>query len=415
MIRRPNTVTRFWLLSMAVFALLTPVSQQSLAQAAPYTRPSSTDAYNFPVKPGTPAWEALASHDEMLQVTQLPGRTLRSMSTKGLVETVLKYPLYKDMFAFNNVQQGFETVAARFNGLAALLARPDVGSELLSRYQALDPRALDSSWTIEQQGEYDAQLTAIEMLLAQEAVSATLTPSQRSDLLRETIGKSRAKQQHAAVYGQAGQERTALVMGRLLEKTSSDFRQQVQHNKALQSFLREGTFAERGVLTAIVKTADPTATDVEPADYRTSDYNSTVYTPNGSAVAAIAMTTELTSAQISSYNSYVATNYPRATRETNASRKYNCHSYAWHNQSTSNSIWINTPGDDTYWTDGSYTLWHPPYIWFSNMRVSYVYGDHSGIDIDGTRVRSKWGQLPRMAHAWNYSPYDSSVLNYYFR
>ena len=127
------------------------------------------------------------------------------------------------------------------------------------------------------------------------------------------------------------------------------------------------------------------------------------------------MTYELTSSQIALYNNYVQTNYPSASRERNASRKYNCHSYAWYTTSASNDRWMNTPGDDRYWQDGSYTWWHPPYIWFSNMKISYASDDHSGIWVGtSSYVRSKWGQLPQMYHYWNYTPYNSSSINSYF-
>ena len=77
---------------------------------------------------------------------------------------------------------------------------------------------------------------------------------------------------------------------------------------------------------------------------------------------------------------------------------------------------MNSPGDDKYWNDGSYTRWHPPYIYFSSMRWSWANGDHSGIEVGTSgNIRSKWGQLPRMYHRWDYSPYDRSVLNQYFR
>ena len=137
------------------------------------------------------------------------------------------------------------------------------------------------------------------------------------------------------------------------------------------------------------------------------DYAGTVSTPRGSSVAVTVMTSELSSATITSYNNYVASNYPSATRETNASRKYNCHSYAWYSSSTSNDRWMNSPGDNQYWNDGSYTHWHPPYIWFSDMKLSWGQDDHSGRWVGtGGSVRSKWGQLPRMYHAPAYTPYN---------
>ncbi len=57
-----------------------------------------------------------------------------------MVSTVLDYPLLLDALAFNNVQEGFELVASRFNGLTELIRRPDAGAALLNRYGAMDGR-----------------------------------------------------------------------------------------------------------------------------------------------------------------------------------------------------------------------------------------------------------------------------------
>ena len=404
MTRSHTLIKHLSLASMAVIMLLLGIVQSSAAHAQPVAK--AKDAYNFPIKPGTAAWAALQTHDDMLRATQLPARVLASMSTEGLVETVLNYPLYGDMLAYSNLQYGFNTVASRFNGMTALLQRPDAGAVLLARYQAMDPTAIAPNATLLQQGQYDAQFTAIEMLLAQDSIRKSLSAEQQTALVNETLKKLDAKQQRAEVYGQMGRERTVLVLGRILRDQTASF---AQADAVLQEFLNTGTFAPEEVLVSIIATADPKA--ATPDDIRINDFTTPIYTPRGSRIDATQVTTELTSAQITANNNWVATNYPNASRETNATRKYNCHSYAWYNQSTSNNIWINTPGDDRFWQDGSYV---PSYnVGAANRKVSYANDDHSAITVDAIKFRSKWGQLPRMYHSYNYSPYNSSALYYY--
>lgn len=132
------------------------------------------------------------------------------------------------------------------------------------------------------------------------------------------------------------------------------------------------------------------------------DYNSTVYTPKGSAVPVTVMTWEFSGSTIAAGNAEIEAAYPNAVRETNTSRRYNCHSYAWYSLSTSNDKWMNTPGDDKYWQDGSYI----PAPIIAGARVSYpASADHSAIAISASEYRSKWGQYPRMRHAPCYTPY----------
>lgn len=146
-----------------------------------------------------------------------------------------------------------------------------------------------------------------------------------------------------------------------------------------------------------------------------ADSWSTVNTPKGSSVSVLLRSTELTAAQIASNNQWVSSAYPNATWLADASRKYNCHSYAWYQQSA-NGRWMNTPGDDTYWQDGSFVQTSPSLTanW-PNGKVSYASDDHSAVKYSSTLVQSKWGELPVMRHAPGYSPYNSGTLRYYTR
>ena len=377
--------------------------------SAPATAaPAEVAPYAFPVRPGTAEWAALGTHEDMVGATQLPLGTAETMSTEALVATVLDYPLLPDALAFDSVQQGMETVISRFNGLEELVGRPDAGAVLLARYRAFDA-AIPAKADELTAGDHALAAWKLEMLLAQPRVLGTLSPAQLDSVLRAGLDKFEVKRANDSVYGGSGLEPTSVLLGRALAtveswdwKTSALLRDGVaRHADAVHEIaaLSSRHFAEQGVQHV-------------PG---IQDYAATVYTPRGSAVAVTVMTFELTAAQISSYNSYVATNYPSATRETNASRMYNCHSYAWYSTSTANNVWMNTPGDDKYWLDGSYTQWHTPYIWFSGMKLSYASDDHSGIWVGtSSYVRSKWGQLPRMYHYWNYSPYNASVTYSYF-
>jgi hypothetical protein len=174
------------------------------------------------------------------------------------------------------------------------------------------------------------------------------------------------------------------------------------------------TFLSTAVLLSII-----TARSVGSADTTT-----VVYTPKGTPIDATKMTFELSSAEIQMIHQMVASNYPNAVRETSASRLYNCHSYAWYNQSTSNDIWFNTPGDDMYWSDGSYHLVMTangglpiPSSVANGAKVSYGNADHSAIKVNSTQYRSKWGQWPRMLHQPSYCPYAclncSFTVQYY--
>lgn len=143
-----------------------------------------------------------------------------------------------------------------------------------------------------------------------------------------------------------------------------------------------------------------------------ADYPSTVTTPNGSVVSTTTQTYELTVAQINAAIAWTQQNYPNAVILRNPTRKYNCHSYAWYYQSISNDRWMNHPGDDAYWLDGSY---HDGYFPLYGYKISYTNGDHSGIMDYNSYVVSKWGNYGLMKHYYTYCPYASLIVHYYTR
>ncbi|UOQ71339.1 hypothetical protein [Hymenobacter cellulosilyticus] len=141
----------------------------------------------------------------------------------------------------------------------------------------------------------------------------------------------------------------------------------------------------------------------------------TIYTPKGTAVSAYILE-EWSPQQIEQGNAYVATNYPNAQPLTSSSNRYNCHAYAWYLSEAPGSpwYWLDTPSDDTYWLDGSYIQicneWEA-------SKISYASDDHSAVRSTAVagKYESKWGRLPLMRHDPTYTPYNSSVRNYYVR
>lgn len=380
---------------------------------------ASSGAYEFTVRPGSEAWNALEDRDAMIAATQIPEPILATMSTPDLVETVLDYPLMAEVLAFNSVQEGFDAVAARFNGLRELLDRPDAAAALMARYRAQEPGAIQAPWSLLEQGRFAFEIFYVELILAQKSVLARLDEPALEELLFETLVKKEQKLERFDVYGSMGIEQTAFVAARGVEQVEPGrFVKSGFATPELVDFLRDGTFASAPTVDQIFAAAEA----IVSGDARgriskdgrevTKDYYSTVYTPNGSAVTVIVMTYELSASYVAQLNAAADAYHWTATRETNASRRYNCHSYAWYSQSTSNIRWMNTPGDDTYWLDGSYTQVSGM---ASGRRISYVYGDHSAIAISSSQARSKWGSWPRMKHSPTITPYDSSLLRYYER
>lgn len=145
--------------------------------------------------------------------------------------------------------------------------------------------------------------------------------------------------------------------------------------------------------------------------------NSSVKTPKGTTVPVIIRGEELSSTQRTQLNTSYINAYPNATFVSTSTSKYNCHSYAWYSESTSNTYWMNNPS--AYMSDGSYSSVTSLINAVIGTRVYYDNGEHSGVVYQAggplasakyLKVISKWGTAPLMKHQADYSPYASNNL-----
>ncbi len=174
-----------------------------------------TEPYNYPIEPGTDAWKDAGKHDDRVQACQIPEDILKKMTTGALLETVLNYPHFGDMWAYDSLQYGFERVAAEFNGLQELLNRKDTGIVILSKYRTMDPGAIDESWTSSEKGGYVMSFTYPEILLAQDSVLANMTESELEELLAVVLEKVVAK--GSSLWGGPPEQLTSRLAGKLAQ------------------------------------------------------------------------------------------------------------------------------------------------------------------------------------------------------
>jgi hypothetical protein len=100
-----------------------------------------------------------------------------------------------------------------------------------------------------------------------------------------------------------------------------------------------------------------------------------LYTPNKSQVYAF-QRTEFSPSEIAYYTAECAALYPNAEILANASRTYNCHSYAWNKVEGGPTCWLNQDPDlHLYWDDGSYEQTTEGYA----EKIFYYNGDHSAV------------------------------------
>jgi hypothetical protein len=121
-----------------------------------------SDTYKYPIMPGTSEWKELKSRDKMVEVCQIPGKKIKSISTEGLLETLLNYPLINDYYFFDNLQDGFNNIKNENNGFKELYKRKDIYKVITERYELM---SLDCGENLYPPISFDNEASPVEVAL----------------------------------------------------------------------------------------------------------------------------------------------------------------------------------------------------------------------------------------------------------
>ncbi len=141
-----------------------------------------------------PIWSNTVSRIERGKMVQIPEDMLSDLSTDDLIEAVLDYPFFIDVYAFNNIQTAVDIMYDSFNGLRELTSRSDLVPALIEKYRA-EPVA-------EKNSDDDVlRLDNIEILLSQDFVTEQLSSDDVAELSELILVKHEEKIKSGA-YGE---------------------------------------------------------------------------------------------------------------------------------------------------------------------------------------------------------------------
>lgn len=300
------------------------------------------------------------SASELQEKLNIPKEQVTSLNTNDLLELVLKYPFIGDVYAFNTVEEGIETIRKRFEPLDELLKREDISEVVYYRY--LDGEDIGKIKKEIADGDFENSLRIkfLEFLLEKQEVYSQLTSSQINEIVKKSIDME-----------------SELNINSKFRQLDSVFKDAFDNEFSVRSW--------------------------------------GVYTPKGSYVEVIMRGEELSNTEKDQINSYFDNTYSKATRLRGATTNYNCHSYAWYSTSSNNKYWMNDPSP--YKTDGSYK--NVGFLPTSSGQKFYypVLGGHTAIvnktasSIWGVNLTSKWGQGGLYRHSYGNDPYSKGAPN----
>lgn len=211
--------------------------------------------YMYPLTPTkTPdVWKTFTNPQQMLDACQIPQPVLDSMSTKALTMSVLDYPLFGNIYAFNYLLQGFSSVAGSFNGLVEVTRRKDGGSTLMSIYWSTNAAAFGANWSSIQKVGYAKKVSNIELILGKRSILSQLNEQQLKVLANKIYVNRQTKQQFANFYGRTGIDISEWVMGKIMLRAGyQPFKQEVDSDYYLREFIDRLPVAHAAVTQKII-------------------------------------------------------------------------------------------------------------------------------------------------------------------
>lgn len=311
--------------------------------------------------------------EERFKACDVPEAQLKMMTTAALVRSILHYPLNYLVFAYNDPREAIRLEYENSGLHRELASRSDAAEELIKAFSVssmtLDSRRINAAENDETLSYTDGMF--LEYFLGSGLVSGLSSGANKAALREAVRKKLELRSADTLTY-------SANSLRPLYDIDS-------QENLQIVTSVNGGEFV----------------------GYQT------VYTYFDKPIVGM-LRTEFSSQEIEYLNNNAQTQYPNAIMRGPASARYNCHSYAWHNSSTDNTVWINAKEGDEfqlskYWT---YDL----YVSCQNSEATKAYyseGDHSANILSFGKYLSKWGAWPLMEHDYNYCPYNTANLQFF--
>ncbi len=210
-----------------------------------------SDAYVFPVYEG----EESIGYMEMLDFLQVPEDALNTMSTEGLIETCINYPLFSVMYlSSRTLQQGFLRVRDNFNGLTELYKRVDAPEKLVKMFKSIDLYKL-------QNADHSALLyRCICYMIAQDEIIDNLCESDSEELLNTVRShKDRIDKDFSDYYNPDG---PLFVEYRLSVRLDPVFKSLYESNENFRFFVDQGEWmTSKDEFESLIEQIDDTTSD----------------------------------------------------------------------------------------------------------------------------------------------------------
>ena len=310
---------------------------------------------------------------------------------------------------YDDVLTGFEIMSKESNILKEILSRKDGAEELLNAYCTLE--ISKESALPDDVLEYECTNEDYIRELVKDDEYSAMIEEDYNNVIQDVLLETALAQDE--IIDELSEKEISILNEEVADKVECKLDSELY---SAYTFTFYEVADEEGTIEQF-EDIEIVSDDSASTTVKGNDTYAYVRTPRGSKVEVVKRT--FNAAETKAAYNYTVNRYPKAIICADATTNYNCHSYAWYNQATTNKYWMNIPGK--YMTDGSYKkVGAKPTA--TNQKVCYIQYQfdnpyiHSGIvkKISGNiiTIHSKWGAGPLVRHPVGYSPYGGTPTYY---
>lgn len=180
------------------------------------------DVYNYPVKPGTTAWNDIHTPEERLNASQVPTSVLKSITTEGLIVTAFTNPSFFDIYLGNSKQQSFDYLYSIIPCFKELVNRPDAAEKLMERYMLMNPICKQNNWpSLNGQGSNSGfSFASIEFIIAQYKILQQIEDSGKTFEVGKLVLKRQNEKLAIGLSDETALSDGYLILARMMYKAS---------------------------------------------------------------------------------------------------------------------------------------------------------------------------------------------------
>jgi hypothetical protein len=196
----------------------------------------TTDYYDyFPSAASQRTWQQGGATEERLQDIAIPAPVLKTISTRGLAETVLNYPMQIDLWMYDTPAMAIRAVSEQFNGIGALASRKDAPATLLAIYEDVSVAQV-----VEASDSPMIEFTTLQYLLADDGILDRLGSDGRRELIQTALARYREIAADDHLAEQVPVDATLWLIARAAAVEFPESSEVVKAHPALADYLKTG-------------------------------------------------------------------------------------------------------------------------------------------------------------------------------